>query len=303
MFLIFRHLETPKTMTSKILIIDNEKESLQSAMSYIIEDETSYVLLCAPNGKEGLDIAVKEMPDIIIISWELPEINSDEAIRQLKKNDITKDIPIMVSTRAAMTNDDLQLIFNSGASDCIHKPFEKVEFICRIASHLKISNYINQIKSHNTKTTNTEIDRLHKEIEEIKTHKENDITFFKLFIETLKSILDSIDTLDEVDEQVKSKIDNIQTHISRSINYCLTHNNSKLHKPDQSFIKRLLSQTSNLTTGELQLGFMLKNKLSTKEIAALSFREQASVKVARSRLRKKLGLKESDNLVSYLEQF
>ncbi|MBX2815976.1 MAG: LuxR C-terminal-related transcriptional regulator, partial [Saprospiraceae bacterium] len=73
---------------------------------------------------------------------------------------------------------------------------------------------------------------------------------------------------------------------------------------NQKFVDRLLKAHSNLTEGEIRLSNYLRLGLSSKEIANLLFMNPDSVKVARSRLRKKLGLTErSTSLSGYLQKF
>ena len=70
-----------------------------------------------------------------------------------------------------------------------------------------------------------------------------------------------------------------------------------------SFFENLAKTNPNLTANELRLCAFLRMGLSTKEIAALTFREIRSVESARNRLRKKLELNLDENLLVYLSQF
>jgi DNA-binding response OmpR family regulator/DNA-binding CsgD family transcriptional regulator len=290
-------------MNKKILIIDDQVEYLQTAMLYIIEDSVPHALLCAPNGKTGVDIALKEIPDIIIMDWEMPEMNGIEAIKQLKKNKTTKDIPVIMATGMRMTKDDLKIAFDAGASDFIRKPLEKTEFISRVSSHLNMADYIKNIQNKTKIIDTMEIERLNREIDALKSKKENEQSLLVLFTDTLNSILKKVESLENSLPEPNQKVEPIKTQLRQSVNYFAKCNISEQDKPDEKFIKNLLIKYRNLSTGDIQLSFMLKNGLSTKDIATLTCREESSVKVARSRLRKKLNLKESDNLITFLEQF
>jgi DNA-binding response OmpR family regulator/DNA-binding CsgD family transcriptional regulator len=271
-------------------------------MSYIIEDSVPHALLCAPNGKAGVDIARNELPDIIIMDWEMPEMNGIEAIKQLKKNKTTKDIPVIMATGIRMTKNDLKIAFDAGASDFIRKPLDKTEFTSRISSHLKMAYYIKSIKNKNEIIDTMKVERLNREIDALKTKKENDKSLLVLFSDTLNAILKKVEALENNNPGTNKNVEPTKTKLKQSINYFTRCNMSEQDKPDKKFIKNLLSKYSKLTTGDIQLCYMLKNGLSTKDIATISCREESSVKVARSRLRKKINLKESDNLVTFLEQ-
>lgn len=72
---------------------------------------------------------------------------------------------------------------------------------------------------------------------------------------------------------------------------------------DSDFYKRLLDKFPYLTKNELRLCAFLKLNLSSKEISAITMKNPQTIAVARSRLRKKMGLDESENLVNFLIQF
>ena len=77
----------------------------------------------------------------------------------------------------------------------------------------------------------------------------------------------------------------------------------QITQANSDFFERLSKKFNNLTKGDLRLCALLKMNLRTKEIANLTFKNPESVKVARSRLRKKIGLTHSNiDLSSFLNQ-
>ncbi len=70
-----------------------------------------------------------------------------------------------------------------------------------------------------------------------------------------------------------------------------------------SFYKQFLEVHPDISPSEIRLCTLLRLNMSSKEIAAFIHQEEASIRVSRSRLRKKSGLCESDNLVGYLLKF
>jgi DNA-binding CsgD family transcriptional regulator len=86
----------------------------------------------------------------------------------------------------------------------------------------------------------------------------------------------------------------------------VTHNNvweefdlafSNVHN---SFYEKLFEICPNLSATEIKIAALLKLNLSTKEIAAISFKSESSIKTTRHRLRQKLNIGENDNLVAFL---
>lgn len=87
----------------KILFIEDE-ESLQRSMGSMLEKKQLQILK-ALNGEEGLSIAKKELPDLILLDLILPKKNGFEVLGELKNDPATKDIPIIVLTNLEGSSD------------------------------------------------------------------------------------------------------------------------------------------------------------------------------------------------------
>jgi DNA-binding response OmpR family regulator/DNA-binding CsgD family transcriptional regulator len=289
-------------MNKKILIVDDNKEYIQTAMNFILKESVPYALLCAPNGKVAVDIAIIEKPDIIIMDWEMPEMNGIDAIKALKSNLSTQHIPVIMATGLRLTTNDLKTAFEAGASDFIRKPLEETEFIARLNSHLQISKHIQTIQVQKTTIQETEVIRLNEKIEVLKNDLNRNEEQINYFQNIFKSISSKLDQVDENGDAPKEQIQSIQQKIKEALN--LTEKlQANANAPTEKFAKALLQKHPDLSPQELQLCYMLKNNLSTKEIATLSFREPSSVKVARARVRKKIKLETECNISNYLQQF
>ena len=104
----------------RILIVEDEKD-LADALKARLELD-NYEVLIAPNGKEGVDLARKKKPNLIIMDVMMPIVGGYEACAILKKDPATKDIPILVLT--ALPNvKDAEAAFESGANDFLNKPY------------------------------------------------------------------------------------------------------------------------------------------------------------------------------------
>ena len=77
-------------------------------------------MLTANNGQEGIDTAKTEQPDLILLDVEMPELNGEEALKELKKDEITSDIPVIMCTGADGFVEDY--FINLGAVAYIKKP-------------------------------------------------------------------------------------------------------------------------------------------------------------------------------------
>jgi response regulator RpfG family c-di-GMP phosphodiesterase len=284
-----------QTNQKKILIVDDTVENLQIAMSYIIGDSVPYAMLAAQNGKIALRIAQQEKPDIIIMDWEMPVMNGIDCIIELKKNPETTNIPVIISTGIRLTPDDLNIAFHAGASDFIRKPLEKTEFLARINSHLKQAELLNKISQQSVIINEAETKRLNENIElleAVNCENSETISFFDNILADISTRLRNLNLKNDEIEKIISAIEMLRkkSSVSENTNFNV----------EKNYIYQLLQKHPNLTPQEIQLCVFIKKDVQTKEIAEITFREPASVKVARSRLRKKLGLEEQDNLYAFL---
>ncbi len=119
---------------SKILIVDDEKNIVE-AVKYSLEKE-GFRTLIAHDGRKALEVARRELPDLIVLDWMLPEIDGLETCRLLKQESTTKTIPVMMLT-VRSTETDKVLGLEMGADDYVTKPFSPRELVARIKAILR----------------------------------------------------------------------------------------------------------------------------------------------------------------------
>lgn len=119
-----------------ILIIEDEKDILE-AIEYNLKKE-SFLVTRALNGQEGLDLARRKRPDLILLDLMLPIMDGLEVCKALKKDSSTSHIPIIMVTAKAEEVDKI-LGLELGADDYLTKPFSMRELIARIKAVLKRS--------------------------------------------------------------------------------------------------------------------------------------------------------------------
>jgi len=107
----------------KILVVE-DMEFNRDLVVQLLEDE--YQVLEAENGKEGLEMAEKEMPDLILMDLSLPVMDGWEATRRIKSNDKLKNIPVIALTAHAMVGDE-EKAREAGSDDYIAKPIDEDE--------------------------------------------------------------------------------------------------------------------------------------------------------------------------------
>lgn len=190
----------------KILIVDDLADN-RLAVKLSLKKAGDYIFFEAADGKEGLDIALKEDPHIILMDAMMPVMDGFEAIRLLRNNKKTQNIPILMVS--ALDNKDEKVkALQSGISDFISKPFDKTELIIRVNSllHLYIK-FLEKQKELEEINADLEVkvnEKLNKRVEEIKlasigqmaagiTHELNTpVTYMKANIELLEYDIDEI---------------------------------------------------------------------------------------------------------------
>jgi len=107
-------------MKKCILII--EDDSLNLKLIRDVLNVSGYDTLEAADGKTGVDIALDQKPDLILMDIQLPVMNGIEATRLIKSHQATYHIPILALTGYAM-EEDMKQIQNAGCNGYISKPF------------------------------------------------------------------------------------------------------------------------------------------------------------------------------------
>lgn len=129
---------------SKILLIDDSVQNLKLLGNMLREKD--YQIALARDGKEGLKLAGKISPDLILLDIMMPEMDGYEVCKKLKEDEHTCDIPIIFLT-AKTANEDIVKGFQLGGVDYITKPFNKEELFMRIKTHLDLKKAHDKISS------------------------------------------------------------------------------------------------------------------------------------------------------------
>jgi two-component system, OmpR family, alkaline phosphatase synthesis response regulator PhoP len=119
-------------MTKKILVVDDEADLLLVTMLRL--KHAGYESFGAATGPEALDQARQKMPDLILLDAFLPVMNGDEVTRILKKEEKTKNIPvILISADPKFLEEKFAAC---GADGRLAKPFKSAELLALIKKHI-----------------------------------------------------------------------------------------------------------------------------------------------------------------------
>ena len=119
---------------AKILIVDDEK-SIVAAVKYNLDKE-GFRTVVAYDGARALEMARRELPDLVLLDWMLPEMDGLEVCRTLRRDEKTRHIPIILLTVKSQELDKV-VGLEMGADDYVTKPFSFRELIARIKAILR----------------------------------------------------------------------------------------------------------------------------------------------------------------------
>ena len=117
----------------KILVADDDKAILDM-LSDMLSAE-GYTPVTAEDGSEAVELAIKELPALIILDIHMPKLDGLEVCKKLKSNPVTSNIPIIMLT-AAGSLQEIEKAISYGAKSYITKPSSIQEIIKTINSSL-----------------------------------------------------------------------------------------------------------------------------------------------------------------------
>jgi len=116
-------------MKKKILIVEDNLDMIYVHRRLV--QNLDYDSILAANGKEAVEMAATQLPDLILLDIMLPVRDGLQAIRLIRQNPKTRSIPILAVTELA-THKDKEECLQSGCDDYICKPFTKLQLAFRI---------------------------------------------------------------------------------------------------------------------------------------------------------------------------
>jgi two-component system, cell cycle response regulator DivK len=118
----------------KILLVEDNDMNRDMLSRRLVRN--GYEVFLAVDGQQGIDMALSERPDLILMDMSLPVIDGWEATRRIRANDATRGIPVIALTAHAMAG-DREKAMEVGCDDYDTKPVEIARLLGKIAALLK----------------------------------------------------------------------------------------------------------------------------------------------------------------------
>ena len=151
-------LVSENTNRPTVLVVDDNTDIRQYERT-ILQDE--YIVLEAADGKEGLTVAMKEVPDLVICDVMMPVMDGLEFTKQLKTNTATSHIPVIMLTAKNLEEHRAEG-YEHGADSYITKPFHSKVLLARIENLLRQRQLLKNLYQ-GTKEAEKEISEAHLE--------------------------------------------------------------------------------------------------------------------------------------------
>jgi len=272
------------TVLANILIVDDIPSNIRLMVSIL--DEHGYSVSYAQSGIQAIELCKRVNFDLILLDVMMPAMDGFEVCEVLKGIESTKDVPIIFLT--ARTDQESTLKgFDAGGVDYVTKPFNEKELLVRIRTHLDL------------KQTR---DALQSELEFKKKLMTENALFITRRTELGNAIIDELKQINK--ETQNTYRDSIFGAISKLKNLIQGQEWKEFELRFESehtrFREILIKLHPDLTPNEVKLCTFLRLDMSSKEISEITNQSVRALETARSRMRKKLGLQRSDNLVQYL---
>ena len=120
-------------MTKRILVVEDTEDNRR-----IIRDlltAAGYALIEATDGAEGVALAQKERPDLVLMDIQLPEMDGYEATRRIRANPDLKSIPIIAVTSYALAGDEAKALA-AGCNAYVTKPYSPRQLLAKVREFL-----------------------------------------------------------------------------------------------------------------------------------------------------------------------
>ena len=113
-------------MKQRILIIEDNPKNLKIMVDLLTYH--GFGTLEAQDGESGIEMAIREKPDLILMDVQLPRIDGYEATKRFKSNEETKNIPVIIVTSFAMKNEE-ERAREVGCDEYVSKPIDIKKFV------------------------------------------------------------------------------------------------------------------------------------------------------------------------------
>ena len=116
--------------SKRLAYIEDEAEMID--LVRLILARNGYTVMGANGGREGIELIRNELPDLVLLDLMMPDMDGWEVYHQIKSEELTRDIPVIVITAKALNIDKVLGLSIAKVEDYIAKPFSPQELLERV---------------------------------------------------------------------------------------------------------------------------------------------------------------------------
>ncbi len=267
----------------KILIAEDNDQNLLLIKHCLSTLGDGYEIITAKDGREALEKAKEQQPELVILDWEMPYLKGVEVSRILKENQNFSAIPIIMTT-AKTASLHLEEAFQAGVTDYIKKPLDRIELISRVRSAIALSKSFKKIREQKREiekknelitdqnktlgSYNVELAKMNKVKDKLFSVVSHDI---KTPLNTLSSLLDvfihtsdtfTVEELRQCAIDIKHTLGNVYGLLEKLLRWALSQMGKAEFEPEVYSVSNLVKDNIQLLEAEAK---QKKIELSSKE--------------------------------------
>lgn len=273
-------------IASNILIVDDIPSNIRLMVSIL--DEHGYSVSYAQSGEDAIKLCEKTSFDLILLDIMMPGMDGFEVCGEIKAMPTYEEIPIIFLT-ARTDQGSILKGFEKGGVDYVTKPFNEKELLVRIRTHLELK--------HTRDALETELSFKKKIMTENALYITRRTELSNAIIKDLRLI--NVETQNQYSDKIHTAIAKLKNLIKGQE---WKEFEVRFEEEHSKFRETLTIMHPDLTPNEIKLCSFLRLNMSSKEISEITQQSVRALETARSRMRKKIGLSRSNNLVQYLHE-
>ncbi len=233
---------------SKILVVEDSDDLRENIISLL--EINDYEVVFAENGYDGLQLAINEIPDLIIADRMMPVMEGTQMLQEIRNNSVTSNIPLIFLTAKSSTS-DIRDGMNYGADDYLTKPFEASELLKAVKTRLEKKS-----------KTDEKFEKVYKNISQSIPHElRTPLVSLQGFSNI---IIEEIETIDrETIKDMMIMIKNASIRLHRTIEKFILFTEAELMLKDKKNYSSLSSGLTNVDKTTIEL--LIDNKTKTSD--------------------------------------
>ena len=276
-----------------ILVADDDPGNRELVISTMSGLARGIKVLSAADGSRVMEIIGKRNVDAVLLDWEMPILDGLETLKQIRKSEKGKFIPVIIYTGVMTSTGNLVKALEEGATDFVRKPTEPIELIARVQSALKLHDEFVARLQLEQENASMKSQLLQNEIENLRSELSGYLAQLARKNEVLAEVREML--LNGEKEAAGDHIDKIIEGEAYWDDFF-----QRFNRFDKVFLDLLAQHEGEFSLSEQKFCLLLRLGMSSKDISALLNITPSAIEKKRYRIRKKFGLDPTESLERHI---